>query len=296
MAEWIDLLDPDRTTLEQALPKELHEETIEQLSAPVMHDDEPRPRLEARGTYVFGVYVVPECVDEKDLVYFQEVDLVLTHDLVVTVRKTPERGKPFDLGGVQREGAAGEIAASLADAVSEAFLDAVDALDVEVDQVDDGVEEWPAETVRTRMRDLRHDLLRVRRVIGPTREAMHHVIDKRVDVEGKEVFPRKVEIAFGDAYDKLLRAVDGLDLARDLLGGARDYHQAKIANDQNEVMKRLTAIASILLVPTLIVGVYGQNFDHMPELHWYLGYAYSWGLIAATTIAQIVYFRRKGWL
>ena len=61
-------------------------------------------------------------------------------------------------------------------------------------------------------------------------------------------------------------------------------------------MKRLTAIASILLVPTLIVGVYGQNFDHMPELHWYLGYLWSWGLIAVTTIAQIVYFRRKGWL
>ena len=78
MAEWIDLLDPDRTTLEQALPKELHEETIEQLSAPVMHDDEPRPRLEARGTYVFGVYVVPECVDEKDLEIGRQAQAKLT--------------------------------------------------------------------------------------------------------------------------------------------------------------------------------------------------------------------------
>jgi magnesium transporter len=76
----------------------------------------------------------------------------------------------------------------------------------------------------------------------------------------------------------------------------RDYHQSKIANDQNEVTKRLTAIASILLLPTFIVGVYGQNFRRIPELHWGFGYAWSWGLIIVTTIAQVVYFRRKRWL
>ena len=74
------------------------------------------------------------------------------------------------------------------------------------------------------------------------------------------MFPREVELHFADAYDKLLRAVDGLDFSRDLLAGVRDYCQAKIANDQNEVVKRLTAIASLLLVPTFIVGLYGQNF------------------------------------
>ena len=103
-------------------------------------------------------------------------------------------------------------------------------------------------------------------------------------------------MAFGSAYDKLLRAIDGLELSRDLIASVRDYAQAKISNDQNEVMKRLTAIASILLVPTLIVGIYGQNFDHMPELHWYLGYAFSWGLIVVTSVIQFVYFRRKRWL
>jgi magnesium transporter len=76
----------------------------------------------------------------------------------------------------------------------------------------------------------------------------------------------------------------------------RDYIQGKIANDQNEVTKRLTAIASILLVPTLIVGIYGQNFRDIPELHWGFGYAWSWGLIVVTTILQLVYFRRKRWI
>jgi len=166
MAKWIDLLDPDRDALEQALPAELHEDAIERLLAPIAHDDEPRPKLEGRRSYIFGVFVVPQCVDEKDLVYFQEVDLVLTHEVVLTVRKTPARGDPFDPAEILPEGSAGEIGASLADAVAEAFLAAVDSLDVEVDQVDDGVDEWTAEVVRTRMKDLRHDILRVRRALG----------------------------------------------------------------------------------------------------------------------------------
>jgi magnesium transporter len=76
----------------------------------------------------------------------------------------------------------------------------------------------------------------------------------------------------------------------------RDYHQSKIANDQNQVMKVLTVVASLVLFPTFIVGVYGQNFIHMPELHWRYGYAYSWGIIAVSTVLQVVFFRRKRWI
>ena len=76
--------------------------------------------------------------------------------------------------------------------------------------------------------------------------------------------PRELELDFADAYDKLLRATDGLELARDLGAGVRDYLQAKVSNDQNEVMKRLTMIASLMLLPTFIVGLYGQNFVQHP--------------------------------
>jgi magnesium transporter len=110
------------------------------------------------------------------------------------------------------------------------------------------------------------------------------------------LFPREIEIHFADAYDKLLRAADGLDLSRELLAGVRDYHQAQVANVQNEVMKRLTVIASMLLLPTFIVGLYGQNVQGIPELHFRYGYAWSWSLIVASTVLQFVYFRRKEWI
>ena len=296
MAEWVDLLDPDRAAIEHELPAETHDDVVDRLLSPLRHDDEPRPRISGRKTYVFGVLVTPQVLPGQDTVYFQEVDFVATREVVVTVRKTPPSCPPFELE-LPKEGRAGLIVAALADVVAESFLTAVDALDDEVDAVDDDVETGDPAALRRRIRSLRHHLLRVRRVIGPTREAFHRVVDKRVDVEGQELLPHEVEIAFGDAYDKLLRAVDGLDLARDLLAGSRDYLQAKISNDQNEVMKRLTVIASLLLLPTFIVGLYGQNFQHhFPEIHWQYGYLWSWFLIIGTTILQLWFFRRKKWI
>jgi magnesium transporter len=185
----------------------------------------------------------------------------------------------------------------LADLIAEYFLDLVDALDDEIDELEDGVEQWRPAQIRSRISGLRHDLLHVRRTVAPTRDAIRRIVDRRLDVgQGEELLPRDIELDFADVYDKLLRAVDGLDLSRDLLASARDYHQAKIANDQNEVTKRLTVIASVLLVPTFIVGLYGQNFHHIPELGWSFGYWWSWGWIVLTTILQLAFYRWLGWI
>src|SRR5207247_3305802 len=150
--------------------------------------------------------------------------------------------------------------------------------------------------IRARSAALRHDRLHIRRTLAPRRDAIRKIIDGRIELGDAHLFPRDVELHFADAYDKLLRASEALELARDLAAGVRDYSQAKISNDQNEVMKRLTAIASVLLVPTFIVGLYGQNFHHIPELGWSFGYWWSWGWIAVTTIAQLAFFRWKRWL
>jgi magnesium transporter len=302
VADWIDLLDPSADELRRCAPRELEETAFELLEAEPKHEDEPRPTLQGHGDYVFGIFLVAVAVPEEDQVFYQEVDLVLTHETLLTVRKTPPGGRPpyepADVrAAVKPDDSSGMIAYRLLDDIAERYLDLVDDLNAEIDELEDKVEDLPASQTRTRLSDLRHDLLHIRRTLSPMRDAVRRVVDDVVEVEeGPEVFPHDVEVAFNGAYDKLLRALDGLELSRDLIASVRDYAQAKIANDQNEVMKRLTAIASILLVPTFIVGVYGQNFDHMPELHWRLGYAYSWGVILATVVVQYVYFKRKDWL
>ena len=302
-ATWIDLLDPSAEELREKAPRELEETALGQLLlAPAKHEDEPRPTLVGHGDYVFGVFLIAVAKREEDVVYYQEIDIVLTHETLLTVRKTPAEGRPacdVDIvkQSVKPDDSAGMLAYRLIDEIAERYLTLVDDLDEEIDELEDIVESQPAIKTRARVGSIRHDLLHIRRTLTPMRDAVRRVIDNTVEVEhGKEVFPHDVEVAFNAAYDKFLRASDGLDLARDLLAGVRDYSQAKIANDQNEVMKRLTVVASLLLLPTFIVGLYGQNFVDIPELRWHYGYAYVWGVIVVTSFIQLWFFRRKKWI
>jgi magnesium transporter len=300
MADWIDLIDPSPDELRAMLPFEIQESALRRLLAPA-GDDQPRPTLQSHRDYVFGVFLLAISAPEEDRVFYQEVDVVLTHDVLVTVSKTPPGEEPYDPRPVQErcepDEETGMMLYRLVDDIAEHYLDLVEALDDEISELEDRVEATPAEFTRSRLSELRHDLLRIARTLAPTRDAVHRVVDNAIELRGRrELFPHDVEIAFESAYDKLLRSVDGLALSRDLLAGVRDYLQAKVANDQNDVIKKLTVTASLLLFPTFIVGVYGQNFDHMPELHWYLGYLWSWVVIALVTAAQLVFFRWKKWI
>jgi len=298
---WTDLLDPSPQELRDAAPRELEETAIELLLAEPEHEDEPRPTLQGHGDYVFGVFLLARASPEEDCIFYQEIGLVITHDTLLTVRKTPGGRPPFAIdqirAAVRQTDSAGMIAYRIVDNIAECYLDLVDDVDSEIDELEDLVETQSSTRTRERISELRHDLLHVRRTLAPMRDAIRRVVDDVVDVEhGKEVFPHDVEIAFNGAYDKLLRALDGLELSRDLLASVRDYHQSKIANDQNEVMKRLTVIASLILVPTFVVGLYGQNFVDIPELGWSWGYGWSWGLIVVTTLGQYAFFKWKKWL
>jgi len=299
-ANWVDLLDPTHDELKARAPRDLEETAVELLLKDPEHDDEPRPTIQSHGDYVFGVLLVPVVVKEDDRVYYQEVDLLLTHHLVLSVRKTPPNGRPIDLDKVieadHRE-SAGMAAWEIVDEVAEGYLDMIDDLHEEIDELEDNVDTWSNDKIRTRLSELRHDMLHIRRTLAPTRDSVRAVVDNRIELDDDvELFPHDIELKFGTAYDKLLRASEGLETARDLIGGVRDYHQSKVANDQNEVMKRLTIVASIFLPPTFVVGLYGQNFAHIPELQWTEGYGFSWAIIILSTIGQLAYFRRKGWL
>jgi magnesium transporter len=213
---------------------------------------------------------------------------------VLTVRKTPSGCRAFDLEPVRE--ALGDaptplhVVHAVADEVAEAFLDLLDAVDDETEELEDAIEEWPPERIRTRIADLRRDVLTIRRTLAPTRDGIRKLIDGRVHLGGA------AQAKFADVYDKLLRASEHLEYSRDLIASLRDYQQSKITAEQNEVVKRLTVIASLLLFPTFVVGVYGQNFVHMPELQWRLGYLFSWGVIALGTLAQLAAFRRLRWI
>jgi len=215
------------------------------------------------------------------------------------VRKTPLDGPPYDPAPVRPAATdgvpVGILVQRLVDDVADTYLDLVDATYVEIDLLEDHVDRLRPSETRLRLSELRHELLHRRRAVTTTRAAVRRILDGRVDVGEHELFPSDVERVFGDTYDTLVRVTEELDVARDLLASVRDHLQAKVAENQNEVGKKLTVIASLVLVPSFIVGFYGQNFAGVfDRQYWTLGV--SVGLILASTLVQLALFRWRRWI
>jgi magnesium transporter len=110
------------------------------------------------------------------------------------------------------------------------------------------------------------------------------------------IFSDATMLYFQDVYDHVLRVTDAVDNYRDLLSGALDVYLSVTSNRMNQVMKTLTASSIILMSMTLVASVYGMNFDHMPELHWGLGYLWALGLMFAIGVGLLRLFKRIDWL
>jgi Mg2+ and Co2+ transporter CorA len=296
-ARWVDLVDPTREELLDALPVPVDPEVVEAL---VAHPGErgPRPLIEGHGSYVFGIFV-SIVLREDGREEVREIDFVTTPAIVVTVRKTPPRGEPLDTSVLSAandsESSAGHLVHRLVDEVADSFLDLLEAVYAEIDGLEDEIDDLEPPQVRQRLLEVRHRLLHYRKLVSATRGAVRRVLDGRVEVGDHELFPTEVEQLFGDTYDTLVRVTEELDIARDLLAGARDHLQAKIAQTQNEVGKKLTVIASLVLVPSFIVGFYGQNFESaFEDEYWTLGV--STMLIVVSTLVQLALFRWRRWI
>ena len=272
------------------------------LLAPHVHDDEPRPRIESHGDYILGIFLLPVAVPDEDRVYYQEIDFVATHGAARSRSRRRRRASSRSTRSRRRRRAArtrtiGMFVYHLVDEIAERYLDLVDALDDEIDELEDLVADEPPREVGAAP---------ARAAPRPARHPPHaHPDARRRPQDRRQPRSSSTTASCSRATSRSPSATPttsccarakALESSRDALAGVRDYLQGKIANDQNEVMKRLTVIASLLLVPTFIVGLYGQNFRHIPELNWSFGYWWSWGLIVVTTIGQLAFFRWKRWL
>lgn len=295
-ARWIDLLDPTRAEVDAVLPAGTDPDVLDELAAPV-RATEARPLLEDHGSYVFGVFV-PIAEHGGEPVSL-EVCIVATGERLVTVRKTGPHGLAFDnttLATADEAGRPlGELVHRLVDDVVDSYLDLLDATFAEIDALEERIDELRPAEVRLRLAELRRDLLQRRRLVSATRAAVRRIADGRIEAGDPELFPLAVERQFGDTYDTLVRVGEELDVARDLLAGVRDHLQSKIAENQNEVGKKLTVIASLVLVPSFVVGFFGQNFaSEFERGYWTVGF--STAVIGVSTLAQLAIFRWRRWI
>ncbi|SEI78142.1 magnesium transporter [Dyadobacter koreensis] len=138
---------------------------------------------------------------------------------------------------------------------------------------------------------LKRELTFVRRAIWPLRDMINQLIREDNSLISKEVVPY-----YRDLYDHTMQALDTVDSYRELLASLADVHLSTISNRMNAVMKTLTIFSAIFMPLTFIVGVYGMNFENMPELKNPYGYYYTWGVMAIVTVGMILYFKAKKWM
>jgi magnesium transporter len=197
------------------------------------------------------------------------------------------------VGADRRQLEIADLAYHLVDAVVDSYFPAVDA----IAEWSDGIEEAmfaitrrPAQATLQAIFGLKKDLVEMRKVVAPGREVVNVVLRREHARFSEELMPY-----FQDVYDHIVRVTDSLDVHRDLLASALDTYLSIVSNDVSQTVKKMTAVTAILMVDALVAGVYGMNFDRMPELHWEYGYAYALALMALLSLGLAALFRRIRW-
>ena len=291
---WIGVHEPDEAllrALQQAFG--LHDLAVE--DALRAHQ---RPKLEEYGESLFVVLRTAQL--ERDggcQVAFGETHVFVGPRYVLTVRHGPSlsytevRTRCESTPSLLRKGP-GFVLYALMDFVVDHYFPIVDALEDELGGLEDAIfggTFTPATTER--IYDLKRDLVGLKRAVSPLVEVCNRLV--RFDVK---LIPEDARLYFRDVYDHVIRINETIDNLRELLTTALEANLSLISVRQNEVMKRLGAWGAIVAVPTLIAGVYGMNFEFMPELHWRWAYPVAGGVMVAACAALYARFKRAGWL
>ncbi|WP_313693454.1 magnesium/cobalt transporter CorA [Halorarum halobium] len=177
------------------------------------------------------------------------------------------------------------------DRIVDGYFDLLDELEDDIETVEERVVEAPDPETLALINDLRRELLSIRRVVWPSRDAANALY--RGDADH---VTEPIEKYYRDVYDHLVQVVELTETYRDLTAGARDIYLNTLSQSTNEVMRRLTVVATVVLPLTLVAGVFGMNFEAMPELSWPYAYHATMLGMAAVAVILTAYFSREGWL
>jgi magnesium transporter len=220
-------------------------------------------------------------ITPNELITFREVELGIFDPVRARLRNS--RGRIRNMGSDY-------LAYSLLDTVIDGYFVILAELEDEIEVVQDEIlTKPPNNTIMTRLHKIRSDLLIARKSLWPLREAV-------LALERSPSIRAETEPFIRNAYDHTIKLADSLDFTRDLLNAALECHMTSINNRMNETMRLLTVISVIFMPVTFIAGVYGMNFEFLPETKWHFGYVWFWALIIFVTSLLIFIFRKRKWL
>jgi magnesium transporter len=296
---WIGLYEPDEAEFESVRREfNLHELAVE--DAITAHQ---RPKLEVYDDTLFVVLKTARYVREDDTVEFGEIMLFIGPQFVVGVRHKPASA----LGDVRRQVESrpdllrfgpGAVLYAIMDRVVDDYQPVIDGLDEDIKEVETEVFSHQGSNPAERIYLLKREVIEFHQAAAPLAEPLDRLVHGLVPGMHGELGEY-----FRDIQDHLLRVVDTVSGFRELLTSVLQANLTQVALRQNEVgmqqnadMRRISAWVAIVAVPTMIAGIYGMNFEYMPELTWTFGYPLALAVMAAACIALYRAFRRNGWL
>jgi len=285
----------------------LHEiEIIEKLGNyfdlhPLLQEDilntNQRPKMEDFENYIFFVLKMVYCCQTKGSTEIEQVSLILGSNFVISFQE--REGDVFNSvrdrirknKGRIRKAGADYLAYSLLDAIVDNYFTVLENIGETIEDTEQKLATHPTpETVQV-IHKLRREMISLRRSIWPLRELINNL-----EHSESKLIHESTDMYLRDVYDHTIQIIDTVESYRDMISGMMDIYLSSMSNKMNEVMKVLTIFASIFIPLTFITGIYGMNFEFMPELKWQGGYFTVLCLMAVVAISLVIYFKRKKWL
>jgi magnesium transporter len=289
---WLDVVDPDADEIAM-LQREL---AIHPLAVEDLEKRRQRPKLDTYASqYVIVAYELLPAARGRGAT-FGEIHLIVGHGYLVSVHWTDspvisDARARFRDRNQALEGDVSSVLYAVLDGIADGYFPFLDRLSERIDRLEERVVTGgPGGDALRQILSVKRELLELRRMAAPLRDVANSLLRRDLEIVDEASVPY-----YQDLYDHLVRVLDSVDLYRDLVAATLEASLSATSNNLNVIVKRLTSLTVILMVPTLIAGVYGMNFHFMPELTWPFGYVLALGVMAASMVGLAVFFRSRDW-
>jgi magnesium transporter len=291
---WINVDGLHKTEIIEKLGKMFH---LHSLLLEDVLNTQQRPKVDEYDNHIYVVLRMLRHDESENVVRDEQISLVIGTGYVLSFQEGP--GDVFDSVRDRIRFAKGRIRKLEADYLGYALMDTVvdnyfvvlEKFGDEIEALEQGLIRDPQQEHLHKLYHLKREMIFLSKVVWPLREVMNAFLRQEFALISKNVL-----LFFHDLYDHTVQIRDTIESCRDTLSGLLDIYMSGVSNKMNAIMKVLTIISTIFMPLTLITGLYGMNFDHMPELHWRFGYPFSIALMLMTTIGMLSYIKRENWL
>lgn len=256
-----------------------------------------RPKMELYPSYIYTVMKTLLWNESKEETEAEQISIVFGQDFVLTFQE--REGDAFgpirerirsDKGRIRRSGP-DYLAYSLLDSIVDHYFAILERVGEKIEDLDRKVLMNPTKGCLVNLQRLKKEMLYIRRSIWPMRAVVGDL--EKLESETLPLIHASTRLYLRDVYDHTIQLIETVETLRDVLSTMLEIYLSSVSHKLNEVLKLLAVISTIFMPLTFIVGFYGMNFKHMPELEWQYGYGYSIVLMAAVTVAMLYYFKRK---